>query len=558
MKQMLLAVVVVLLTTPSLQAGNIWPHGSSPSISTTLSNLKSHTGVTIPKVNLPHVIVPHIDLPKMPTANSSSMNWSQHTPGDILSHLEDCVDQGGSNNHAHHWPTGSIPSPWTPSWNWSGGYPGWGFNDEKVEQKYEDKFDTLSSELDDLIATVPDYADTDDYQELVDDIEKLIDRHGDFIDRVDAKIENISKAIDQTGKSIEHLDEVLHRLENNTHIPAKALEQIENQIERAKSRIEDRIDSLEAKKTALEDKLEQYGVFQSQVEDYLHDVQNPTAPITTSTLAAESVVDSLAVSLNEAAAKASQMFNQTTQQSAADRSASSNVFQAASGSISPASNSDTSTQTADNQASQADSSSSTLHTLNALQTPTVDSTTPTSQQGEVQFAAGTNVSETVGGGATEVGGVNATFESQAGGTFSSDYFQTTSSQALVQSIGQTAFDKINFLLSDELQGWELHFAGDFDGSAEIVLGYDESILPAGLDESKLQIMHFNSLKGLWELPDGFTVDTVANQFRFSVDSFSPFVLTFNSEAAPNPEPSTGVIFTLGLLMLACKRKRKKL
>jgi hypothetical protein len=542
-KQALLAGLLVLFSTSSLEAGNIWPHSNSNPVATALSKLSSHTGI-----NLPHVVVP-----KLPAAaHSSSSDWPHPSPREILSDLKDRIEQSGSHIPTHHWPTGSIPSPWTASWNWESGYPPLGCNDAKIEQKFEDKFDTLSSELDDLIATVPDYADTDDYQELVDDIEKLIDRHGDFIDRVDAKIEHISDAIDRTGDSIEHLDDVLDRLHNNTHIPAKALAQIEKQIERAKSRIEDRIESLEAKKSALEDKLEQYGVFQSEVEDYLDNVQNPLTPQTTSTLAAESIADSLAVSLNEAAAKASQTFAETTQQGAA--STVSSEFRA----MEPqtTSTSDASTQDSSSEQSQS-AASSTFHTLNALPTPTLENATP-ANEGEVQFSAGANVSEAVGGGAAEVGGVNATFESQAGGTFSSDYFQTSSEQALVQSIGQTAFDKINFLLSDELQGWELHFEGDFDGSAEIVLGYDESILPVGLDESKLQIMHFNSAKGFWELPEGFAVDTVANQFRFSVDGFSPFLLTFNSEASPNPEPSTGVIFAMGLLMLACKRKRKSL
>ena len=468
------------------------------------------------------------------------------------------------------WPTHEFPCP-EPL---SGFSPLWHLSPGKVEEQFETRFDEWSGQLDDLIANTPNYLESAEYQRLVEKVEKLVEKHGQFVDRFDNKIEHLTKSIDKTDDVIEHLDEVLDRLRNKAKLPPQALRQLEKQIERAQSQIQQRLDRLETKKSALVEKLEQFGMFQAEMEEYLDNLRNSTTtPSTTSLAAAEPVASSLAVSFHETAAQATAW----PRFSAARLSESPSTNETAISNFSSSSSTAAPNSSASSQNSQATSSATSttptsvasIFQPSSLVAPTLHGPSVGEAVGELDllppisalalFTAGENVFQTVAGGAGEIGGVDVLFESQSGGAFTSDYFQVSTPLALVQSIGQTAFDKINFLLSDDLQGWELHFHGDFAGSALVTLGYDDSLLPLGVNEADLKIMHFDSLKGFWELPEGFLIDTEANQIRFSVTSFSPFLLTYDLyvNSSTNPEPSTGAIFGLGLLLVACRRRKAR-
>jgi len=142
----------------------------------------------------------------------------------------------------------------------------------------------------------------------------------------------------------------------------------------------------------------------------------------------------------------------------------------------------------------------------------------------MQLKAGRGVEGELAGGADAVGGVQVKFDEQAGGEFTSQYFQTNDGGNLIDLMGETAFNEINFrTVGSSVQGWELHFDGDFEQSVQVSLTYDDSLLPEGFDESKLQIMHFVSELGYWEIPEDLLVDPENNLLTFSVTSFSPMI-----------------------------------
>lgn len=151
------------------------------------------------------------------------------------------------------------------------------------------------------------------------------------------------------------------------------------------------------------------------------------------------------------------------------------------------------------------------------------------------------------GGATTTGGVSASFSTSAGeGMFSAQRVDDTSGLSLeaVQAAGELNpfYGVSTAALDANPQIWDVDFDGDLNGgTVDLVFAYDESLLPAGLDESQLGIWHFDTIAGEWVF--GGIVDTEANTVTYTTSSFSPFQL------GVVPEPSSLVLAGIGGLAL---------
>jgi PEP-CTERM motif len=157
---------------------------------------------------------------------------------------------------------------------------------------------------------------------------------------------------------------------------------------------------------------------------------------------------------------------------------------------------------------------------------------------------------TAGGGVGSVGGIAVDPSAiAANGTLTST-FTTTSTANLGQAIGADAAQQINFALTGATaQAWDIHFTGVLQGLSTVVLHYDPTLI-GNSPESDLRIEHYEN--GIWAVPTGQVVDTVAHTITFQTDSFSPFVLA----VAQTPEPSTLVLAAFGGFALLLHRRRR--
>jgi hypothetical protein len=124
------------------------------------------------------------------------------------------------------------------------------------------------------------------------------------------------------------------------------------------------------------------------------------------------------------------------------------------------------------------------------------------------------------GGSEEPGGLEVTLNATEGGSLLGDYDPLTQ-QELNEKVtsGETA--PLDFAVpGDTTQFWEIGFQGIFQGLAQLVLRYDETLL-GPFEESLLSVYHFRD--GAWRRLAG-VVDTVAKTITVNVDAFSPFVL----------------------------------
>ena len=184
----------------------------------------------------------------------------------------------------------------------------------------------------------------------------------------------------------------------------------------------------------------------------------------------------------------------------------------------------------------------------------------------VAIDAGVGVGESVGGGSGVTGGVDAVFDDvTTGGTLSADFSNPTLAEFTSEYDATDGFAQGNFLIyasGSNQQVWDVEFSGEFDGLAELMFAYDDSLLSPfyQANEQLLGIWHFGQYGAggarEWRfLRDN--IDTVNNIITISVDNFSP--MAFGAQAvgqAAVPEPSSLALAILGLLSLGVWRRRQ--
>ena len=163
-----------------------------------------------------------------------------------------------------------------------------------------------------------------------------------------------------------------------------------------------------------------------------------------------------------------------------------------------------------------------------------------------------DTSANVLGGATTPGGVSIQLPgSTNGGTFTAQQIPNPDglSQLAIQAgEANPIFAASTGELSVNPQIWNVDYTGLQEGqSATLVFHYDPSLLPAGTDESKLGIWHFNGTT--WDF--GGTVNLNDHTIAFTTSSFSPFQL-----GVAVPEPSTFVLAGMAAVGLGLAAVRK--
>jgi uncharacterized repeat protein (TIGR02543 family) len=160
-----------------------------------------------------------------------------------------------------------------------------------------------------------------------------------------------------------------------------------------------------------------------------------------------------------------------------------------------------------------------------------------------KVTAGTGSSGGCNGGSGVPGGLDYEFESvTAEGSCFADFSRADEAE-LATRIAAGEFESFTFLTpGGPAQVWEVAFSGDYSGTVNLTLCYDDTILPAGFDETSLAVHHFNG--GAWHpLPDG-VVDPLTHTIAFSTSTLGPFALgvagtavTFLIDASESPTNS---------------------
>lgn len=159
----------------------------------------------------------------------------------------------------------------------------------------------------------------------------------------------------------------------------------------------------------------------------------------------------------------------------------------------------------------------------------------------VSILSGTQVTEdspggVANGGASEIGGLEFLFGTvlEPGTLFVSFAPVDVNSHEYQQRIDHGQFGHLSFgIPGSDLQLWDVWFSGEFEGSVELTVHYDDSLLPPGFDESLLGIYHWNGWE--WEWLDG-VVDPWNDTITFSISSLSPFALGTLSNHPPVLDP----------------------
>jgi hypothetical protein len=143
---------------------------------------------------------------------------------------------------------------------------------EAVQMRFEDRFADIVAEYDDGVANIEDYYSTDDYEDVVDDTERLVDRYDWFVTGVERSIEHLDSFIDLANDKLTFLEELLADYQARDDLSETRLERIEDWITTLQDHTQLKIDLLTERQTTLTESLPTYQDFQSQITTYLDDI----------------------------------------------------------------------------------------------------------------------------------------------------------------------------------------------------------------------------------------------------------------------------------------------
>ena len=146
---------------------------------------------------------------------------------------------------------------------------GWGHFDP--QGRIEDKFADLMDAYDAGVQEVEDFFNSDEYQEIVDDLENLIDKDDHYLERIELRIEGV-------GNKIEHLEDKLSMIEEGWDpnqlgdLPDKWQDWAEHLHELKSDVLSNILERLSEKQTSLEESLDENLMLNDDLNDYLEEI----------------------------------------------------------------------------------------------------------------------------------------------------------------------------------------------------------------------------------------------------------------------------------------------
>jgi hypothetical protein len=146
------------------------------------------------------------------------------------------------------------------------------FDAERLQMRFEDRFNELMMEYETGVTDIMDFYNSEEYDEIVDDTEKLSFRYDLFVSGVERGIDRIDTFIGFANDELTFFDDLLADFQADEDLSPERLERIETWIGRITDRIDMKIDHLTETQATLETNLPTYLGFQTHIDTFLTEI----------------------------------------------------------------------------------------------------------------------------------------------------------------------------------------------------------------------------------------------------------------------------------------------
>ncbi len=147
-----------------------------------------------------------------------------------------------------------------------------GFDSERLQTRFETKFEDLQTDYDTGLADIEDFYSTDDYTDVVDGVENLVDRYDLFLSGVERAIDRIGDFITIASDDLTFYEELLAEYEARDDLSEERLDRIVTRLTNVQDHLTSKIDLLTEKQTTLSDNFGTYHTFSSDLSAYLAEI----------------------------------------------------------------------------------------------------------------------------------------------------------------------------------------------------------------------------------------------------------------------------------------------
>jgi hypothetical protein len=143
---------------------------------------------------------------------------------------------------------------------------------ELAQARFEDRFADIMAGYDDGVANIEDYYNSDEYDDVLDDMGRLVDRYDWFVIGVEKQVDYLGSAIDRSNERLDYFDDLLAEYQERDDLSEKRLARIEDWITTIQDGIQFKIDLLTDRQMDLTEGLPTYEAFQTEITDYLAEI----------------------------------------------------------------------------------------------------------------------------------------------------------------------------------------------------------------------------------------------------------------------------------------------
>jgi hypothetical protein len=147
-----------------------------------------------------------------------------------------------------------------------------GFDSERLQTRFETKFDSLQTDYDTGLAEIEDFYSSDEYSLVVDGVERLSDRYGLFLSGVERSIDRLGDFIAIASDDLTYYDDLLADYQAQEDLSAERLERIVNHLTSIQERLTTKIEFLTEKQTTLNENFASYQTFSGDLSTYLSEI----------------------------------------------------------------------------------------------------------------------------------------------------------------------------------------------------------------------------------------------------------------------------------------------
>ena len=151
-------------------------------------------------------------------------------------------------------------------------FGGLGFDTERLQARFETKFEDLMSDYDTGLADIEDFYSSDEYSDVVDGVEHLVDRYDLFLGGVERSIDRLGDFISIANDDLTYYDELIAEYEAREDLSEERLERILDRLTNFQERLTTKIDFLTEKQTTLSENFASYETFSTDLSTYLTEI----------------------------------------------------------------------------------------------------------------------------------------------------------------------------------------------------------------------------------------------------------------------------------------------